>query len=323
MIKFGVLGAGHLGRIHLQQLLLIDGINVVGFFDPFDENAAKAEAMGVKRFTVLDDLINAVDAMDIPSTTTTHYENAVACLKKRKHVFVEKPLTNTLEEAKHLITLIQEAGVKGQVGHVERFNPAFLSIQDRDLNPMFIECHRLAQFNPRGADVAVVLDLMIHDIDIILSIVKSSVKKISASGVAIVSDTPDIANARLEFDNGCVANITASRISLKKMRKMRLFQRDAYIGIDFLEKKTEVCRLSTTAENDDWAIPVELGNNQKKYIHFEAPKVDENNAIKMELEFFRDAIINDTQTRVPFADGYNAMLIAHEILIKIKQNNTA
>jgi predicted dehydrogenase len=323
MIKIGVLGAGHLGRIHLQQLLQIDGIQVVGFFDPFDENAAKAEEMGVKRYTNKEDLIDDCDAMDIPSTTTTHYENAVACLKKNKHVFIEKPLTNTLDEAKHLLTLIQEAGVKGQVGHVERFNPAFLSIKDRNLNPMFIECHRLAQFNPRGADVAVVLDLMIHDIDIILSIVKSSVKKISASGVAIVSDTPDIANARLEFDNGCVANITASRISLKKMRKMRLFQPDAYIGIDFLEKKTEICRLSVTAENDDWAVPIELGNDQKKYIHFEAPKVDDNNAIKTELEYFRDSIINDTETQVSFADGYNAMLVGYEILNKIKQNNTA
>jgi predicted dehydrogenase len=323
MVKIGVLGAGHLGRIHLQQLLQIEGIQVVGFYDPFDENAAKAEQMGVKRFIDKEDLIDACDAMDIPSTTTTHYENAVACLKKRKHVFIEKPLTNTLDEAKHLLTLIQEAGVKGQVGHVERFNPAFLSIKDRNLNPMFIECHRLAQFNPRGADVAVVLDLMIHDIDIILSIVKSSVKKISASGVAVVSDTPDIANARLEFDNGCVANITASRISLKKMRKMRLFQPDAYIGIDFLEKKTEVCRLSITAENDDWAVPIELGNEQKKYIHFEAPNIEDNNAIKTELEYFKNSIINDTETQVSFEDGYNAMLVGYEILNKIKQNNTA
>ena len=321
MLKVGVFGAGHLGRIHLQQWLLIAEIEVVGFFDPFGDNAAKAEQMGVRRFLNREELIDACDAIDIASTTTTHYENAVLCLKKKKHVFVEKPLTNTLEEAKHLLQLIQEAGVKGQVGHVERFNPAFLSIQNRQLNPMFIECHRLAQFNPRGADVAVILDLMIHDIDIILSIVKSSVKKISASGVAIVSDTFDIANARLEFDNGCVANITASRISLKKMRKMRLFQPDAYIGIDFLEKKTEVCRLSTTAENDDWAIPVEMGNDKQKFIHFEAPKVDENNAIKMELELFRDSILNDTETKVPFADGFNAMMIGYQILDEIKRNN--
>ena len=321
MLKFAVLGAGHLGRIHIKLLKEIEGIELVGFYDPFDENAAKAVEMGVAKFNDVNELIDKVDAVDIVTNTTNHYENAVLCLKKRKHLFVEKPLTNTLDEAKHLLQLIQEADVKGQVGHVERFNPAFLSIQNTPLNPMFIECHRLAQFNPRGADVAVILDLMIHDIDIILSIVKSSVKKISASGVAIVSDTFDIANARLEFDNGCVANITASRISLKKMRKMRLFQGDAYIGIDFLEKKTEVCRLSTTAENDDWAIPVELGNDKKKYIHFEAPKVDDNNAIKMELELFRDAIINDTETKVSFLDGYNAMLIGYQILDEIQRNN--
>ena len=321
MLKVGVFGAGHLGRIHLQQWLQIENVEVIGFYDPFDENAAKAEAMGVSRFLEKEKLIAACDAIDIASTTTTHFENAELCLKNNKHLFVEKPLTNTLDEAKRLLQLIQEAGVKGQVGHVERFNPAFLSIQNRNLNPMFIECHRLAQFNPRGADVAVILDLMIHDIDIILSIVKSSVKKISASGVAIVSDTFDIANARLEFDNGCVANITASRISLKKMRKMRLFQPDAYIGIDFLEKKTEVCRISTTAENDDWAIPVELGNDKQKFIHFEAPKTDENNAIKMELEYFRDSILNDTETKISFLDGYHAMQIGYQILDEIERNN--
>ncbi len=322
MLKIAVLGAGHLGRIHQSLWKQIEGAELVGFYDPNDENAAKAETIGVRRFKNLKQLIDAADAVDIASTTTTHYKNAVLALKKKKHVFVEKPLTNTLSEAKKLLTLIEQAGVKGQVGHVERFNPAFLAIKNRKINPLFIECHRLAEFNPRGADVAVVLDLMIHDIDIILSMVKSDVKKISASGVAIVSTTPDIANARIEFENGCVANVTASRISLKKMRKMRIFQNDAYIGIDFLEKKTEVCRLSTTAENDDWAIPVELGNDQRKYIHFEAPPAPDINAIKRELELFRDSIVTNSPTAVSFQDGYNAMKIGYEILKKIEKNNS-
>jgi predicted dehydrogenase len=321
MLKVGVIGAGHLGRIHIGLWQQIERVKLVGFYDPFDENAEKAIAMGVKRFNTLDELLAEVNTVDIVSTTTTHYENAVQCLKKNKHIFVEKPLTNTLREAQHLLTLIEEAGVKGQVGHVERFNPAFLAIKKTPLQPMFIECHRLAQFNPRGADVAVILDLMIHDIDIILSIVKANVKKISASGVAIVSDTPDIANARLEFDNGCVANITASRISLKKMRKMRIFQKDAYIGIDFLEKKTEVCSLSTEANGNEWAIPIDLGNNQQKFIHFDMPEVVDNNAIKTELELFRNAIENDTETEVPFLDGFKAMQIGYEIIKKIEKNN--
>jgi predicted dehydrogenase len=321
MLKVGIIGAGHLGRIHMQQWALIEGVELVGFYDPFDENAEKAIAMGVNRFPDRASLLQLVDAVDIVSTTSTHYENAVVCLKHKKHVFVEKPLTNSLEEAAHLLSLMEEAGVKGQVGHVERFNPAFLAIKNRNLNPLFIECHRLAQFNPRGTDVAVILDLMIHDIDIILSLVKSNVKRISASGVAIVSDSYDIANARLEFDNGCVANITASRISLKKMRKMRLFQRDAYIGIDFLEKKTEICRLSPDLDNDDWAIPVELGNDQRKYIHFEAPLITDNNAIRMELELFKTAIEQDIDTEVGFLEGYKAMQIGYEILKKIEKNN--
>jgi predicted dehydrogenase len=321
MLKVGIIGAGHLGRIHMQQWREIAGVEIVGFYDPFDENALKAVEMGIPRFNELTNLLDLSDAVDIVSTTSSHYENAVACLKQKKHVFVEKPLTTSLKEAEHLLSLIQEAGVKGQVGHVERFNPAFLSIKHMKLNPMFIECHRLAQFNPRGTDVAVILDLMIHDIDIILSIVPSNVKKIAASGVAIVSDSYDIANARLEFDNGCVANITASRISLKKMRKLRIFQKDAYIGLDFLEKKSEICRLSPDADNDDWAIPIDLGNDQRKFIHFEAPNVNDYNAIRKELELFKLAIEDDTETEVSFLDGFKAMKIGYDILKKIEKNN--
>ncbi|RYF93540.1 MAG: gfo/Idh/MocA family oxidoreductase, partial [Chitinophagaceae bacterium] len=210
--------------------------------------------------------------------------------------------------------------IKFQVGHVERFNPAFLAIQHLELNPMFIEVHRLAQFNPRGTEVSVILDLMIHDIDIILKLVKSEVKHISASGVAVMTDTPDIANVRVEFNNGCVANLTSSRISMKKMRKVRVFQKDAYIGIDFLNKKTEVIKLKTPQDLDAFSFELDLPNGGKKSIAILNPQVPEVNAIKLELEKFRDAILNNTPTIVSEVDGYRAMDVAHQILEKIKNN---
>jgi len=318
-MKVGIIGVGHLGRIHLQQWLQIERVEVVGFFDPFDENANKAIEMGITRFSSVEELIQAADAIDIVSTTTAHYELACLALQHKKHVFIEKPITHSLQEAQHLLQLVQEAGVKGQVGHVERFNPGFLSIKDYSLQPLFIECHRLAQFNPRGTDVSVILDLMIHDIDIILSVVKSKVTSVAASGVAVVSESLDIANARLEFENGCVANITASRMALKKMRKIRFFQKDAYIGVDFLEKKSEICRLSDTAQENDWAIPLEIPNQETRYIHFEAPNVVDSNAIRTELSMFRDAIEQDIPCAVSFEDGYNALLVASEIYEQIIQ----
>src|SRR5690606_6578677 len=261
MLRVGVFGAGHLGKIHIQQWKEIPRVELVGFYDPDDANAALAIAQyQVPRYMDIEALLSAVDIVDIVSTTTTHHELAKICLLNGKHVFIEKPLANTLEEGRELVKLVSEANVKCQIGHVERYNPAMLALRNRKLEPMFIETHRLAQFNPRGTDVAVILDLTIHDIDIILHLVKAPVRRISASGVAVISDTADIANARIEFDNGCVANLTASRISLKKMRKMRLFQRDAYIGIDFLEKKTEVIRMKAPEEAAGFFdFPIELG----------------------------------------------------------------
>jgi predicted dehydrogenase len=226
-----------------------------------------------------------------------------------------------MEEARELVKLAKEANIKVQVGHVERFNPAFLALKDNVLDPMFIEVHRLAQFNPRGTDVSVILDLMIHDIDIILSLVKSNVKSISANGVAVMSDTPDIANVRIEFDNSCVANLTSSRISMKRMRKMRLFQKDAYIGIDFLEKKTEVIKLNSPADTNVFTFDIET-NNGKKTIAISNPVVEEGNAIKMELQAFYDAIVNNTDTLVSEIDGFRAMDVAHQILEKIGAGNS-
>ena len=319
MLKIGVIGAGHLGKIHLNNWAAIEGVKLIGFCDTDDENAKiVAEKYALPRFATTNELLDACDAVDIVAPTTFHFELCEAAIKKGKHVFVEKPLANTMDEARALVKLAKEANIKFQVGHVERFNPAFLALKNMALQPMFIEVHRLAQFNPRGTDVSVILDLMIHDIDIILHLVKSNVNYISANGVAVMSDTPDIANVRIEFDNGCVANLTSSRISMKKMRKMRLFQKDAYIGIDFLEKKTEVIKLNTPEDKDVFTFDIET-NNGKKTIAVANPHVQEVNAIKMELEEFKNAILTNTETAVPVLDGFRAMEVAHQILEKISK----
>ena len=320
MIKIGVFGGGHLGKFHINNWLEIDGVTIVGFYDPSDEVAAEVkEKYNLKRFTDPLSLIEKCDAVDIVAPTTFHYEICKMAILKSKHVFVEKPLANTMAEAKEIVKLVKEANIKCQVGHVERFNPALLAAREYHLNPMFIEVHRLSQFNPRGTDVSVILDLMIHDIDIILSLVKSNVKHIHANGVHVLSDTPDIANVRLEFDNGCVANLTSSRISMKKMRKMRLFQKDSYISIDFLDKKTEIIKYLSPGDKNVFSFDIET-NHGKKTIAIAAPTVKDNNAIKMELESFVDSIRNNKPTAVSEIDGYRAMEVAHHILDKINRN---
>lgn len=320
MLRIGVFGVGHLGKFHLNNWQEIEDVTLAGFFDPDDKNALPVqEKYKIKRYLHPEELMDDCDVVDVVAPTPYHYELCAMALRKGKHVFVEKPLTNTMEEARTLIKLAKESNVKFQVGHVERFNPAFLSLDKSTLNPMFIEVHRLAQFNPRGTDVSVILDLMIHDIDIILNIVKSNVSYISANGVAVMSDTPDIANVRIEFDNGCVANLTSSRISLKKMRKMRLFQKDAYIGIDFLEKKTEVIKIDAPGDKNVFSFDIET-NHGTKTIGIANPVIEDVNAIKMELEEFRNAILRNTETVVTIIDGFRAMDVAHQILDKI--NNT-
>ncbi len=323
MLKVGVFGAGHLGKIHISQWLQINGIQLVGFYDPDDATAnATAAQYNIERYTDMDQLIAAIDAADVVSTTTAHYEIAKKCLQSCKHLFIEKPLANTLDEGLEIVNMVKEANVKCQVGHVERYNPAFLALADQTVQPMFVEAHRLAQFNPRGTDVSVILDLMIHDIDLVLSMVRSPVKRISASGVAVLSETADIANARIEFDNGCVANLTSSRISLKKMRKMRLFQRDAYIGIDFLDKKTEIIRMKDAGGPEGMLdIPLELGNGEQKIISVQQPEVQPVNAIQMELAEFVAAIRDDKPVRVSVYDGYQAMDVAHQVLKKMSLHN--
>lgn len=320
MIKVGVFGTGHLGKFHLNNWKEIKGVELVGFFDPNDEIAEEvSSSYGLRRFLNEEELIEASDAIDIITPTQHHFPVCEKAIKKGRHVFVEKPMAHTIDEANKLVELVQESDVKLQVGHVERFNPALLAIRGMKLNPMFIEVHRLAQFNPRGTEVSVILDLMIHDIDVILSIVKSDVKTISASGVAVMTETPDIANVRLEFNNGCVANLTSSRISMKKMRKMRLFQKDAYIGVDFLEKKTEIIQMNDQADGQAFSFDIETPSGTRK-IAITNPEIKEGNAIRTELEEFVASINNDTRPVVNEIDGLRAMEVAHQILHKMQNN---
>lgn len=322
MLKVGVFGVGHLGKFHLNNWKEIPGVELVGFYDPDDTNANEvAQKYGLKRFSDPFDLVKMIDAADVVAPTDHHFQLCETAIKNGKHVFVEKPLAQTMDEAYALVKLVKESNVKLQVGHVERFNPAFLAVKDLKLNPMFIEVHRLAQFNPRGTEVSVILDLMIHDIDIILSIVKSDVKNISASGVGVMTETPDIANVRIEFNNGCVANLTSSRISMKKMRKIRIFQKDAYIGIDFLNKKSEIIKLKDQEIDDANVFTFDIETlNGKKSIAISNPQIPEVNAIKKELEEFKNAIERNSRTIVSEIDGLMAMDVAHQILQKIGNN---
>ncbi|MDK7374182.1 MULTISPECIES: Gfo/Idh/MocA family protein [Weeksella] len=316
MLKVGVIGAGHLGKIHLKLLNQSSHYQLVGFYDSCVENGKSvSEEFGYRYFGSMDDLMDAVDVVDIVTPTLSHYEVAKKALEKNKHIFIEKPVTHTLEEADELLKMVKEKGLKAQVGHVERFNPAYIAAFPYINEPLFIETHRLAEFNPRGTDVPVVLDLMIHDLDIILSIVKSEIKSIHSSGVSVISNTPDIANARIEFVNGCVVNISTSRMSLKNMRKMRVFQRNAYISIDFLNKKTEIIKMHKAPENpSEYAMIWENDKGDRREISFEHPKIEANNAILDELESFANSIENGAPIKVSLQDGRNALKVALEII---------
>lgn len=316
MIKIGVLGAGHLGKIHLRIAATSKAYDLVGFYDPNPETTKKVQLeYGYKSFKSPEELIKASDVVDIVTPTLSHYTLAKLAIESKKHIFIEKPITKTDEEASNLVNLAIQYEVLGQVGHVERFNPAYQSILNSIKNPKFIEAHRLSDFNPRGTDVSVVLDLMIHDIDIILSIVKSPVKSIHASGVSVVSETPDISNARIEFENGCVANLTASRISVKKMRKTRFFQKNAYISVDYLTKQVEVLKMKDVSiENEDLGLILTNSEGNKKQIYFENPDIIETNAIQEELNHLAECIKNKKKPIVSLKDGANALAIAHQII---------
>ena len=315
MIKVGVIGAGHLGKIHLNILNNSD-FELVGFHDTDVFNSEKlSQEKGYSFFKELDLLIEKIDAAVIVSPTTTHFEIAKACVNKGKHIFVEKPLTNNSDEARVIEKMAKEKGIIGQVGFVERYNEAFISCKEFIKNPKFIESHRLSDFNPRGTDVSVIMDLMIHDIDIILNINKSKVKKIDASGVSIISSTPDIANARIEFDDGCIANLTSSRISLKKMRKTRIFQEDAYVSINFLEKEFQVVKIRDRHKSDkESSLIIKNNLGEEKVIFFVNPEVKSINSIEAELNDFYKSIESKSDPIVSLSDGLRALEVAEEIM---------
>lgn len=320
-VKIGLIGVGHLGKIHLNCLKESNKFEIIGIHDSHPETGKTvAEQAGIPFFESIDQLLPLVDAIDIVTPTLFHHDIAKKAMHLGKHCFIEKPITTTIHEAKELIDLKNEHQLIAQVGHVERFNPAYLAVKDLHIEPKFIEAHRLAPFKPRGTDVSIVLDLMIHDLDIVLSKVSAPIRSISASGVSLVSPTPDIANARIEFENGCVANLTASRISMKSMRKLRLFQKDAYVSIDFLEKQTEMFQLGDPESLPD-GLDMELGEGkEKKRIRYTKPTVEPVNAIKEELESFAESILNQSPVAVTLEDGYRALEVAGLILEKINQN---
>lgn len=323
-LNIGVIGVGHLGSLHVKMFSTIDSVKLTGVFDADCERAKNvAKEFQTNSFNSIEELFEKIDAVSIATPTITHHAVALKALNAGKHVFIEKPITETIEQAEDLVLKAREKNLKIQVGHIERFNPALLSIDQLKLQPLFIESHRLAQFNPRGTDVAVIHDLMIHDIDIILSLVKSKVTNIAANGVAVVTNNIDIANARIQFENGCVANVTASRISASKMRKMRLFQRDAYISLNFLEGTTEVFRLIDANDNTTPStLMLGVVDSANKKIIYNKPPRKEVNALKYELELFIDCIANDKEPEVTAEDGKRALEVAHEIIKKIDEQNT-
>jgi predicted dehydrogenase len=323
-LSVGVIGVGHLGKLHTKMFKQIDNCNLVGVYDAnFDQASSVANEFSTKAFNSIDDLLSQVKAVSIAATTSAHFELAKKCFENNIHVFVEKPITTTIQEAEELVSVSRNKKLKLQVGHIERFNPGLISLADYISEPMFIQSDRLSQFNPRGTDVAVVLDLMIHDIDIILSLINSEVKQIDANGVAVVSDHIDIANARIQFENGAVANVTASRISQKKMRKMRIFQKDHYISLDFVTGVSEVYRLQPIEEPAlNGAISFgEIGiGEKKKRLVYEQPEHKDINALNYELQLFVDSVLYDKKIVVSGEDGLRALKVAEIIINKIEES---
>ncbi|MEG8989602.1 Gfo/Idh/MocA family oxidoreductase [Ignavibacteria bacterium 4148-Me] len=323
-VKVCVVGTGHLGKVHIKLLKGINNCELIGVYDKdFNKSKNVAEEFNVKQYHELEKLLEDTEAVVIVATTSAHYELVKKAFEFNKHVFVEKPITVHIWEAEELVKISEEKKLKLQVGHIERFNPALVALEKYDLNPMFIQSDRLSQFNMRGTDVAVVLDLMIHDIDIILSLIKSEIKDIKASGIAVVSNNIDIANARIEFENFAVANVTASRISQKRMRKMRLFQRDTYFSIDFIEGQTEIIRLLApdSLPKGGYLNLGEIGiGEKKKIVIYENPSQININPLQYELQLFVNSILNDTKPPVTGADGLKALKVADMIIKKIEES---
>jgi predicted dehydrogenase len=325
-VKIGVVGVGHLGRWHVQQLKNVSSAQLIGFFDSDTERSKAIEnEFQTQAFNDFEDLLKKVDALSIVTPTTTHFKYASQALLANKHIFIEKPITETVAEGQQLIDLANKNRLKLQVGHIERFNPAILALDEMELNPLFIESHRMSNFNPRGTDVAVVLDLMIHDIDLILSFISSPVKSIDASGVSIISEKEDIANCRINFENGAVANVTASRISTRKMRKMRFFQANAYISVDFMEGTSEIYELTppdVSPKDGDLALSFgRLGEGKNaRDIRYTRLEKKDINPLYHELNLFIDTIIQDKTPAVDGIQGVRALQVAKDILQSIEEH---
>ena len=321
MIKIGVVGCGHLGEIHIKLLKKSNNFDIKGFIDNDDNKSQEIEKKyELKRFYDLDNFSNKIDAVIIATPTAFHFNLAKFFIEQKKHVFIEKPITSTTKEAQELVLLVKKFGLIGQVGHVERFNSAYLNVKNL-LKPMFIEAHRLSHYPERGTDVSVVLDLMIHDIDIILSVVDSKIKSINANGTKVISNNPDIVNARIEFQNGCVANLTASRISLKKMRKMRLFQPDSYISMDFDLGKSEQVKIIDHDNSNQYALTLKNFDGKEKEIKIINYKNKNINAIEEEHNNFYKSIIDNNKPQVSFEEGFKALQVAFLILNEIENDS--
>jgi len=321
MLNIGIVGVGHLGKIHAEILQKSDFFNLIGVFDINQKTSIKlSKRLSIKNFTNFNQLLKECNVIDIVTPTKNHFNYAQKALNKEKHIFIEKPITNKLEEALKIIKLSEKSNSKVQIGYIERFNPAFVSVKNQINHPLFFETHRLSTFSKRGTDVSVILDLMIHDIDILLHTVNSKIKSINANGISIISKNPDIANARIEFKNGCVANLTASRVSMKKMRKTRVFQKDAYISIDFLNKKSEVVKITNKNSLNPFKPKIEI-NGTKKQININKPKIKNTNALEDELNSFSKCINDNMNPNVSVYDGYESLKVAYDILDIINKNS--
>ena len=323
-LKVSVIGIGHLGNFHCKVLRANQDVEFAGVYDILPERTQKgAEDYLCTGFSSLAECINNSDALIIAVPTSVHFEVAKECIDKQKHCFIEKPITEKVDEANKLIQLAEENKIKIQVGHIERFNPAFTSLHEFNIQPLFIEAHRLGQFKPRARDVSVIHDLMIHDIDIVLQLINSKIKKIDANGVSVLSETTDIANARITFENGAVANLTASRISANQMRKMRIFQKDAYISIDFLDHSAEVFNIIDSDKTHSAKLATMLGsidsNNTNRSIYYIKPEIIKTNAIEEEQKAFFDSILNNKKTAVDATAATNALEVAEYILKEIAE----
>lgn len=322
-LRVAVIGVGRLGQAHARVYAEMPGVTLAGVYDIDTARAQEvAERCSTSPLPHLDAACDAADAVSIVVPTTGHYEVAAQTLKHGLHTFIEKPITTSLQDADTLIDLARTRGVVLQVGHIERFNAAVRSLESMELSPGFIESHRLASFDPRGTDVSVVHDLMIHDIDLIRYLVRSDIDRVDATGVAVISDQIDIANARLQFQNGCVANVTASRISLKKMRKMRLFQRDAYITLDFLEGRSEIYHLidgDAPLQGHGMTIPINTGDGRSRKILCEHSPASSEEPLALELEAFIRAARREAPPPVTGEDGREALRVSLEIVDKIRE----